>query len=146
MQIETTRFGCLEVESESLVLLPEGLAGFESLRHWGILREANSNSVGWLQSVSDPAVAIPVVTPQRYVENYELKFFRSELASLPWHPDDATLVLAVVSRTAGQFTLNLKAPVLINLDRRLGRQILASDDQPLQYAIPNQLSPLRKSA
>lgn len=146
MKIETTRFGSLEVDTESLLLLPEGLAGFESLRHWALLREEDSDSVGWLQSVNDPTVAIPVVTPQRYVDDYELKFFRSELAALPWSPDDETLIIVVVSRNSGGFTLNLKAPVLVNLNRRLGRQILASDDQPLQYAIPKQVSPLRKSA
>lgn len=44
-------------------------------------------------------------------------------------------MLSVVSQSDGDLTLNLKAPLVINLDRRLGRQVITSDDQPVALAI-----------
>jgi flagellar assembly factor FliW len=36
--------------------------------------------------------------------------------------------------------------VIINLDRRIGRQVIVSDEQPLQMRLPAPAVPLRKSA
>ena len=42
--------------------------------------------------------------------------------------------------------LNLRAPVMVNLTRRLGRQIITVDEQPLQLVLPSAPVHLRKSA
>jgi flagellar assembly factor FliW len=42
--------------------------------------------------------------------------------------------------------LNLKAPLVIHLVRRLGCQIVAKDPHPLQYVLQDQTTRLRKSA
>jgi flagellar assembly factor FliW len=59
-------------------------------------------------------------------------------------PDD-TQVLVVVGRSQGRLVLNLKAPLVFNLERQVASQVVAKDDHPLQYEIP-QGAPLRKSA
>ena len=59
---------------------------------------------------------------------------------------DKAFVLTVVSRNRGRLTLNLKAPIIINLDRRIGRQVVTSDDQPLQLDLPATAVRLRKTA
>jgi len=43
-------------------------------------------------------------------------------------------------------TLNLRGPVIINLNRRIGRQLITSDEQPLQLALPRIPLRLRKIA
>ncbi|HMC10031.1 MAG TPA: flagellar assembly protein FliW, partial [Pirellulaceae bacterium] len=44
-------------------------------------------------------------------------------------------------------TLNLKAPLIINLDRRLGRQVITTDEQPVALPlVPAPPALLRKSA
>jgi flagellar assembly factor FliW len=60
---------------------------------------------------------------------------------------DEAYVLTVVSSSDGDLTLNLKAPLIINLDRRLGRQVITSDDQPVALTL-NPATPVvwRKSA
>jgi len=44
-------------------------------------------------------------------------------------------VLCVVSNNEQALTVNLRAPIVVNLDRRLGCQVMTSDDQPLQFEI-----------
>lgn len=132
MQIESTRFDTIDIRVDDILLFPSGVFAFEKMRHWVLLSDAQNASVGWLQSVSDPAVALPVVSPRRFVKDYQVRVNRSQLAPLELSGPDEAFVLAVVGRHEGRLTLNLKAPLIINLDRRLGRQVVTNDEQPLQ--------------
>ncbi len=146
MQFHTSKFGPLKIDSDRILLFPEGLVGFESHRHWVLLSERDNESVGWLQSLSDGDLAFLVVTPHRFVTDYSLQIHRSQLLALPWAPEDRSLTLAIVSNHDGNLTANLKAPLIVNVDRCLGKQVVVSDDQPLQFLLHAQTEPLRKSA
>ncbi len=146
MEFSTTRFGRLSVESDRILLFPDGLIGYESHRHWILLAENDDDSIGWLQSLSDADLAFLVVTPERFVVDYALRIHRSQLLTLPWSPDDRSMTLAIVSEHQGTLTANLKAPLAINVDRCLGRQVISSDDQPMRYELSHPSVSLRKSA
>ena len=60
MQINTTRFGTVELLPEDILLFPAGLFGFEEALHWVLLGDAENDSLAWLQSVSQPELALPV--------------------------------------------------------------------------------------
>lgn len=146
MQVETTRFGTMEIRADDILLFPQGLYAFERMRHWVLLSDATNPTVGWLQSVTQADVALPVVSPRRFVSNYQVRVNRSQLAPLELTTPDEAFVLAVVSRNDGRLTLNLKAPLIINLNRRLGRQVVTNDEQPLQLDLAAAPVALRKSA
>ena len=55
-------------------------------------------------------------------------------------------VLGIVGRDEDALTLNLRAPVVINLDRRIGCQFITLDDQPTQYELATLPINLRRSA
>jgi flagellar assembly factor FliW len=44
-------------------------------------------------------------------------------------------VLAVVGKNDAALTLNLKAPLVINLERRAGRQVIVNSDEPTQFEL-----------
>jgi flagellar assembly factor FliW len=71
---------------------------------------------------------------------------RSQLTPLELAALDQTFVLVALSRNGDAITMNLRAPVIINLDRRIGRQVVTSDDQPLQMSLTSSSVQLRKSA
>jgi flagellar assembly factor FliW len=146
MWYDTTNFGRLHIDAEGLLVFPDGLIGLESSRHWTLLWDEAEAAVGWLQSLSDPDLALTVVPPQRYVPGYVLRVPRDELAALPWAATDRALVMLVVSKHEGLFTANLQAPVVMNLDRCLGRQVVVADQQPVQFVLPDQSVLARKSA
>ncbi len=146
MKITTTRFGSVQIEADDILLFPAGLAGFEDCRHWVVLADANNESVGWLQCVSRADLALAVVSPRRFAPDYQVRVTRSQLAPLQLEALDRAYVLTVVSKDAAHLTLNLKAPLIINLDRRLGRQVITCDEQPVQFPVAHVPAPLRKSA
>lgn len=146
MKISTTRFGSVEIEADDILLFPAGLFAFEDCRHWVILADSENDAVGWLQSIARAEIAMPVVSPRRFVAEYQIRVTRSQLAPLQLEAPDQAYVLAIVSKEDREFTLNLKAPLIINLDRRLGRQVITVNDQPVQFTLHSSPVPLRKSA
>ena len=146
MQIETTRFGSVVVEPDDILLFPVGIPGIEECQHWVLLADSENDSLGWLQSTSQPEVAVAVVSPQRFVPDYRVCVTRGELAPLELADDGDAHLLAIVGTDGDSLVINLKAPLLLNLQKRLGRQVVVNDDQPLQHVLTLQHAYLRKSA
>lgn len=146
MQITTTRFGNVEIEADDILLFSGGIYGFEDCRHWVLLADAENDAVAWLQSISRPEVAVPVISPRRFLPGYQIRVGRSQLESLELSAPDLAYVLVIVSRNDQALTVNLKAPLIVNLDRRIGRQVVTNDDQPLAHQLGAISRSLRKSA
>lgn len=146
MQIQTTRFDVVSIQPDNILLFPTGIPGLDECRHWILLADSENNALGWLQSISRPEFALAVVSPKRFVANYQVRITRAEMAALQLDDSQDAHVLAVVSRSEKALVLNLKAPVILNLTKRLGRQVVVNDDQPLQHEIAYQHAHLRKSA
>lgn len=146
MQVRTTRFGTLTVEPHDLVTFPAGVIGLEDCRQWVLLSDASNDALGWLQCATRPETALAVVSPRRFVPDYRFRTFKGELAPLALASMEDAQVLVVVARHDGRLTANLRAPIVINLRARLGRQVVANDDHPLQYSLPASSSQLKKSA
>ena len=146
MHIGTRHFGPVEIEIDDILLFPHGVIAFEDCRHWVLLADAKNPALAWLQSVSREEVALPVVSPRRFAPGYSVHVARGQLLPLEFSQFDQAYVLSVVSQSDGDLTLNLKAPLIINLDRRLGRQVITSDEQPVVLALPTAPALLRKIA
>ena len=146
MNIQTTRFNSIAIEPDDILHFPGGLAGLEDCRHWVLLADAQNDALGWLQSISRPEIALAVVTPRRFVPDYQVRVARVELAPLDILQVQDAKVLVVVGKNERSITLNLKAPLVINLDRRLGRQIVANNDYPVQFELASEPTLLKKTA
>jgi len=146
MRINTTRFGRIDVDAGDILRFPSGLPGLEDCREWALLADAGNDALGWLQSTTRGDVALAVVSPRRFVPDYQVRIPRSELTPLQLADMRQAQVVVVVGRNGTALTLNLKAPIVINLEARTGRQVVASGELPLQYALTTERPPLKKSA
>lgn len=146
MVIRTTRFGTLEIQSHDIIRFPEGLFGLQDCQHWVLLADAENDALGWLQSASRPDLALAVVSPRRFVPTYQLRVGRSELNRLSITDPKTAHILAIVGKNERGITLNLKAPLVIHLEERLGRQVINNGNEPIQYQLHSEPAPLRKSA
>lgn len=146
MRINTTRFGSLEIRPEEILTFPTGLLGLEGCRHWVLLSDAQNEALAWLQSTKRPEIAVAVVNPQRFVADFQLRAARTELAPLELATSEQAQVLVIVGKNDHGVTLNLKAPLVINPSRRLGRQVINSGDLSLAYELTSDPPALKKSA
>jgi flagellar assembly factor FliW len=125
MQIETTRFGLVEVPEDALIHFKTGIIGFPRESKFALIPHGDSKLIAWLQSAITPALAFPVVSAHGLVGDYpDVGLVPvAEKAGLTGEQDDFA-VLAVLSAPRGlPATINLLAPVLINSLTRQGAQV-----------------------
>lgn len=136
MEITTSRFGVLAVQPSDILTFDQGLIGLRACRRWVVLADAHNSALGWLQSIDEPESALGVVSPRRFVSDYQLRIARQDLAPLQLvHATDAQVVV-IVSRHPEGLALNLRAPLVINVDGRKGRQVIAKDPLPVRLILP----------
>lgn len=146
MEIHSTRFGRMEFAEDDLLEFPEGLPGLPECRHWVLVADPQSEAVAWMQSATRPEVAVAVVTPRRFVPGYQLHVCRRELEPLELEDVGSACVLAILSKTDSALGLNLKAPLVIHIERRMGRQVIANGDVPVHFTLTGHPATLKKSA
>ena len=146
MRINTTRFGRIDVDQADLLRFPSGLPGLEDCREWALLADAENDALGWLQSTTRGDVALAVVSPRRFVPDYQVRIPRSELSPLALADMRHAQVVVVVGKIGTGLTLNLKAPIVINLEARTGRQVVATGELSMHHELSPHRPPLKKSA
>jgi flagellar assembly factor FliW len=144
MNINTTRFGKLTIDERDVVTFVDGLIGMEECRRWTLLSDVQNDALAWLQSLDRAEVALAVVSPRRFVPGYQVRVARRDIQPLGLRNANDAQVLVIISHASGALALNLKAPLVIHMQERLGRQIVARDDHSVQYRLHATAS--RKSA
>ncbi len=146
MDVYTTRFGTLSVPPQDELLFDQGLVGLEDCRRWVVLTDSENPTLGWLQSVERGHVALGIVSPRRFVPDYQLRVDRDELRSLQLDTVRDAEVVVIASRHPSGLTLNLRAPLVINVEKKLGCQVIAKDAHPVQFPLTTTPVQLRRSA
>ncbi len=126
MIIDTIRFGKTKVRDESVLTFAEGLLGFEECKRFAIIVCEETEPIQWLQSVDDPAVSLPIINPFIIKPDYELDVDDAELRSIdtPAQADILVINVMVVPQDLKAATVNLCAPILINMKANKARQIV----------------------
>jgi flagellar assembly factor FliW len=114
VNIESTRFGAIEVPDESVLEFPNGLIGLGGTRYTLIAREESAPFL-WLHSLDDPSLAIPVTNPWFFFSSYEVEVSDSEAERIGvTDPAQADVYVTVRSGEAIEdFRANLRAPILV---------------------------------
>ncbi|QDS98323.1 flagellar assembly protein FliW [Adhaeretor mobilis] len=146
MEVKTSRFGVLRVLPQDLITFEQGIVGFRELRRWCLLSDADCPTLGWLQSVDTPEVAMGIVSPRRFVPEYQLRAARQDLQDLNLQAEGDAQVVVIVSRHEEGFSLNLRAPIVVNVENRRGCQVVSRDPLPVQRLLPVPQTVLRRTA
>lgn len=130
IQIQTSRFGIVQCAEEDLILFPEGILGFADLRHFVLVDDPSDEIFAWLQSCEIPQIAFPVLEPELFTTNYQLNLTKHDLESLELKTATGVRSFAIITvpEDPTQMTANLKAPVVINVAKRMARQIVLQDN------------------
>lgn len=127
-KIQTTRFGELEVKTESIVTIVGGIVGFPVESKY-VLLEYNP-PFSWLQSTENPILAFVVVNAAEFGDAYVVPLpFGDHEIDLKDTDDVAILNLVTVRDDPTLTTVNLKAPVIVNLRTMKGRQVILDDER-----------------
>jgi flagellar assembly factor FliW len=130
MQIQTSRFGSVTVNDEDVLNFPEGLLGFNELRRFILLDDPSDEIFAWLQSCEEPGVAFPLLEPELFAPNYVVHLTKHDLEALSISGIREIRCFAIITIPADptQMTANLKAPIVINVSKRIARQCVLQDN------------------
>jgi flagellar assembly factor FliW len=121
--IESTRFGHVEIDPDTVIEFPDGLIGLGGSSFVLLASDPDSPFL-WLHCIDDPSLSLPVTDPHRFFADYQVELTDEDGERLEL--DDATPVDVYVTVVAGtdlsDFTANQKAPILIW--NRTGHQII----------------------
>lgn len=107
------------------ILFKEGIPGFEYLKEFEILEDENKEFY-YLQSIQQPAIAFIIVDPYTLKPNYAPNIHKSYFEKLGTEKstDLVVFVIATIGKSMEDTTVNLQAPLLIHIEKRLGVQAI----------------------
>jgi flagellar assembly factor FliW len=131
MRIETTRFGALEVAEEDVVEFSDGLFGFKDIGRYVVIDHRKDSPFKWLQAVDRPDLAFIVMNPHEFCSEYDFTVPEADSRALQAGDGTGLVVLVIVGipEDPAEMTANLKGPILINPEKRTGRQIILPGDR-----------------
>jgi flagellar assembly factor FliW len=135
--IQTKYFGAIECGAEAVYHFASGLPGFEEERDFAFLSRPDSHPILFMQSISNVELCfllLPILTIEPH---YQLSLSAEDLAELRF-PENADPrigedILCGALVCAGGFqappTANLLAPIVLNLVKRIGMQIIQAESR-----------------
>jgi flagellar assembly factor FliW len=123
------KLGDISYSREDVIRFPQGLPGFEQLRDFLLVTRQECEPFVFLTSLERPEVALPLIPLALAAAGFTA--VAESLAPLGRATEAATAHYAVVSigTQASDIIVNLRAPVIVNLDSRLGRQVILPDER-----------------
>ena len=137
--LKSKRFGDLTVSDEDAVSFSNGLIGFSEKTEFFLIE--HKSPFFWLHSADDPELAFAVVDGG-YFKDLDIKVSHKDPA-LQFITGDQIATLFVLTMTSDPVssTVNLKAPLVINMRTRRGVQVIVEDDR---YSVTEPLKRLLK--
>jgi flagellar assembly factor FliW len=127
MEIQTSRFGTLDVEDDRVMTFPNGLLGFPNRSRFALVQTGSENYFFWLQSVEDPNLAFVITDPNIFFKDYDVPV-REESQQELRIGDASTVQIFVICNKVGEWlTGNLLGPLIVNSENRLAQQVVLTD-------------------
>jgi flagellar assembly factor FliW len=122
----------------------EGLPGFLHLQFFQLIQEEPESPFFSMISMEDEHVSFCLIEPFTFFSTYEFTLPNHAKQSLKIDDQTPIAVLVIVSfRSDGQVTANLKAPIIVNRQNRMAKQVILNDED---YQIRQPLFQLRAKA
>jgi flagellar assembly factor FliW len=123
------KLGDVPYEPDDVVHFPDGLPGFEDLRQFLLVSREECEPIVFLASLENADVTFPLV-PATLLLRHVGPAGAAAFTRLTADTERLTACYSVVSISpdAGQIRANLRAPVVIDLDARRGRQVILPDE------------------
>lgn len=131
MKVKTTRFGELELNPTDFITFNDGLLGFDQLKKYFVVDPGDSTLILWLQSIEDEKVAFPIIEPKVFKPDYVAKLLPADLNGLELESLNSAKLYSILTIPSNvvEMNANLKAPIVINSAKKVGKQIVLADSK-----------------
>lgn len=133
-KISTTRFGEIEYKDEDVIYFNNGIPAFEAEHQFIIIGNEEKSPFAFLQSITTKDLALAITDPFTFYHDYEFELDEQTKEKLEINDVESIVVWNILSipEDFKKTTINLKAPVIINVVNKKGKQIILKEDFPIK--------------
>lgn len=139
MKIDTKLLGEVEIEEKDILTFEFGLPGFPEIKKFALLPLDTDLPIAVLQSIEETALGFIVAFPYAFKNDYAFDISEEDLIDLQIEKEEDILVYSIVTlkESFNDSTLNLLAPVILNINKNLGKQIVLQDSgtYPIRFPV-----------
>lgn len=143
MIIKTTHFGEIEINEEKILDFEEGIPGFEDVHRFGIINSEDPESLfRWIQAIETPNLAFALIDPFAVKKDYDFELKDEEARSLGIEDSTqiAVFAIVVIPEDTKKISMNLKAPIIINMvNKKAAQVVLDTDEYTVRHFILDEL-------
>jgi len=122
--------------ARNAIAFPDGIPGFEACRRFVLLSADSLAPLQRLEAIEGPPAAFLGIDPRLVMDGYGCRLSANDLRALGADADSTLLWFAIISETDGVLYANLRAPIVINPQRMIGRQVLPDEGlYPIRHAL-----------
>jgi len=136
--IETDKFGVVDIQDNRVIDFPTGLPGFEGLKRFIIMEIEETKPIYWLQSTEDKHISLPLILTFDIFHDYYIDIRDSDLEGLQFesNTDLSIMNVVVIPEKIEEMTVNLAAPIVINVKRGIAKQIIVdAAELPIRFPV-----------
>ncbi len=133
MELISKIHGKIEYSEKEVIRFKKGIPGFEGLTNF-IIKEIEGNPIFKLMhSLDKTDIAFVIVSPFECDNKYEIKLNEETLNELNISESSDVVLYSIVTLHSEMknITANLKAPLVVNVKKNLGEQIINNKDEYL---------------
>ncbi|MDR2339514.1 MAG: flagellar assembly protein FliW [Deltaproteobacteria bacterium] len=127
MRIDTKRFGGLDVSPDSVITVLGGIIGFPDLTRYVLIQRANDKPFYWLQCLDDPTLALVLIDPVLFKEDYAPALPQGIAQELGEGDLSLFAIVTIPPGKPQEMTANLLGPLALNPLTRKARQLVLDD-------------------
>lgn len=139
MKVETKYLGEIDVEETDILLFENGLPGFFEMTKFVVLPIEQDSPFLLLQSLENVEIGFILAYPFAFKNDYAFDISEEDKTDLQIEKEEQAITYSIVTmnETIQTSTLNLLAPIIINTDKKRGKQIVLQDSNkyPLRHPI-----------
>ena len=127
-----------QTPEHNCILFKDGIPGFDDIREYSLYHEDDGDTLWSLQAADSAVPSFVVINPYAILPDYNPVLSSADLESIgnPEPADLCVLVVAAIREELSQSMVNLKAPIIINVRTREGRQVVLEDSSyPIRYPL-----------
>lgn len=139
MKIETKFLGEVDIVEEDIYTFENGLPGFEDLTKFVLIPLDADLPLAILQSTEQAPISFVVAYPFAFNPSYAFDLSEEDKQALHIETEDEVVTYAIVTvqEPFEDSTMNLLAPVVINVAKKYCKQVVLTDNKkyPLHFTL-----------
>jgi flagellar assembly factor FliW len=130
-KIVSDKLGEIEFQESDIITLSAPILGFPDLNDFILISNDKSYPFLWFQSVQDANICFILVEPDIFYPDYKpgLNKRESKILGAEDGKELKLFGIVVVPAEPKKATVNLRAPIALNMEKKLAKQVILEDEK-----------------